>query len=353
MASGIAVHSERAETARFDRSLYASVYATFAESGDLLSARSFAARVLPASCTCHVRVFKGTATSDKVKAGHVADLCNGSTCCFVAPALKEVSVARDQSVRNRIVRYLAEHGAVEDSSGKATSVLKKAIDYEGTDAGFTQVVAAMAKAGLLARQIKGKRTYRISNSGSGAESQAVVGVETPMPGRSTTTNLRRRCSLRSRALRRLPPTPRNRRRGRGRRLEQLEAANTSLQRDVARANAEAEAVAAERDILQNQLEAAAAQSLAPDRPSPRASPPPEPSGPRTSGPGRAVAARPTSSSSPAARHDVRAGHLRYSGDARHGIVGVVDILAIAIVSRARALLCARMSSPDDGHGRGK
>ena len=41
-----------------------------------------------------------------------------------------------------------------------------------------------------------------------------------------------------------------------RRLEQLEARNTSLQRDVARANAEAEAVAAERDILQNQLEAA-------------------------------------------------------------------------------------------------
>ena len=41
-----------------------------------------------------------------------------------------------------------------------------------------------------------------------------------------------------------------------RRLEQLEARNASLQRDVARANAEAEAIAAERDVLQNQLEAA-------------------------------------------------------------------------------------------------
>ena len=74
-------------------------------------------------------------------------------------------MARDQNVRNRIVAYLAEHGAVEDPGGKATSVLKKAIAYEGTDAGFTQVVAAMAKAGLLARQIRGKRTYRISHSG--------------------------------------------------------------------------------------------------------------------------------------------------------------------------------------------
>src|SRR5579863_8007874 len=84
---------------------------------------------------------------------------------FVAPVfLGGPSVARDQSVRNRIVEHLATHGAVEDASGKATSVLKKAIAYEGTDAGFTQVVAAMAKAGLLQRQIKGKRTYRISNS---------------------------------------------------------------------------------------------------------------------------------------------------------------------------------------------
>ncbi len=73
---------------------------------------------------------------------------------------------RDQGVRNRIVEYLAQHGAVEDSSGKATAVLKQAIAYEGTDAGFTQVVAAMAKAGMLDRRIKGKRTYRIASAGN-------------------------------------------------------------------------------------------------------------------------------------------------------------------------------------------
>ena len=81
---------------------------------------------------------------------------------------------RDQSVRNRIVEHLAQHGAVVDSSGKATSVLKEAIAYEGTDAGFTQVVAAMAKAGLLNRQIRGKRTYRISHSGAAHGGNGVV-----------------------------------------------------------------------------------------------------------------------------------------------------------------------------------
>jgi len=213
---------------------------------------AFSLRRAPVMCARS----KGRRQVIKFEAGHVADLCNGSTCCFIAPALEEVSVARDQSVRNRIVRYLAEHGAVEDSSGKATSVLKKAIDYEGTDAGFTQVVAAMAKAGLLARQIKGKRTYRISNSGSGAESQAVAGVETPDAGPLDYDELAAALLAQVTRAAAAPTDTSESASWARRRLEQLEARNTSLQRDVARANAEAEAVAAERDILQNQLEAA-------------------------------------------------------------------------------------------------
>ncbi len=164
-------------------------------------------------------------------------------------------MARDQSVRNRIIAYLAEHGAVEDSGGKATSVLKKAIAYEGTDAGFTQVVAAMAKAGLLARQIKGKRTYRISNSGTGAPaalSTVASAAEGPLDYEELAATLLAQVT-------RLAATPADASESSSwarRRLEQLEARNASLQRDVARANAETEAVAAERDILKNQLEAA-------------------------------------------------------------------------------------------------
>ena len=116
-------------------------------------------------------------------------------------------MARDQSVRNRIVAYLAEQGPVEDSSGKATSVLKQAIAYEGTDAGFTQVVAAMAKAGLLTRQIRGKRTYRISQQRQAATATATVPCGVWLPGRahqvkasSTTTSSLPRCSPRRRVL---------------------------------------------------------------------------------------------------------------------------------------------------------
>ncbi|HEY5026527.1 MAG TPA: hypothetical protein VII76_16235 [Acidimicrobiales bacterium] len=168
-------------------------------------------------------------------------------------------MARDQSVRNRIVGYLAEQGAVEDSSGKATSVLKKAIAYEGTDAGFTQVVAAMAKAGLLTRQIKGKRTYRISHSGTGAVRATVPGANGSNGSHNGELDYDElAAALLAQATRAaaIPADTSESASWARRRLEQLEARNASLLRDVARANAEAEAVAAERDILQSQLEAA-------------------------------------------------------------------------------------------------
>jgi len=167
-------------------------------------------------------------------------------------------VARDQSVRNRIVAYLAEQGPVEDSSGKATSVLKQAIAYEGTDAGFTQVVAAMAKAGLLTRQIRGKRTYRISHPGSsdGAVRGVVSGTNTTGEGELDYDELAAALLAKATRAAAAPSDTSESASWARRRLEQLEARNASLLRDVARANAEAEAVAAERDVLQNQLEAA-------------------------------------------------------------------------------------------------
>ena len=248
----------------------------------------------------------------KFVAGHVADLCNGSTCS-VGSRLhsRRSSVARDQSVRNRIVEYLAEHGAVEDSSGKATSVLKKAIAYEGTDAGFTQVVAAMAKAGLLTRQIRGKRTYRISqqrqrrrpqprsramtSASEGPLGLRRVGRSAARPGR--------------RVLAAAPTDTSESASWARRRLEQLEARNASLQRDVARANAEAEAVAAERDILQNQLEAAAAQPVSSHRPTPRAPSSAARPGRRASRSRRADIARSVPPPPSAEGHDDRTGDL--------------------------------------------
>jgi hypothetical protein len=195
-------------------------------------------------------------SGDKVGAGHVADLFRGSTSNESRLPLRRSFVARDQSVRNRIIGYLAEQGAVEDASGKATSVLKKAIAYEGTDAGFTQVVAAMAKAGLLTRQIRGKRTYRISHSGNGDVRVAVNGASSQTQEPLDYDELAVALLAQVARVAAAPTDTSETASWARRRLEQLEARNASLQRDVARANAEAEAVAAERDVLQNQLEAA-------------------------------------------------------------------------------------------------
>jgi hypothetical protein len=165
-------------------------------------------------------------------------------------------VPRDQSVRNRIVEYLAQQGAVVDSGGKATSVLKKAIGYEGTDAGFTQVVAAMAKAGLLTRQIRGKRTYRISNSANSGGRATVAGTGQEGEGSMDYDELAAALLAQVARAAAAPTDVSESATWARRRLEQLEARNAALQRDVARANAETEAIAAERDILQTQLEAA-------------------------------------------------------------------------------------------------
>ena len=165
-------------------------------------------------------------------------------------------MARDQSVRNRVLAYLAEHGAIEDVSGKATSVLKQAIAYEGTDAGFTQVVAAMAKAGLLDRHIKGKRTYRISSNAGANGSRPAPAPGDGDKGAMDYDELAAALLARVTRAAAAPVEGTDATTWARRRLEQLEARNAVLQRDVARAHAETESVIAERDAFRDQLEAA-------------------------------------------------------------------------------------------------
>lgn len=69
---------------------------------------------------------------------------------------------RDRTARSRIREYLAVNGPIEDDAGRATSILKDAIGYQGSAVAFIQLVTAMDKANEVVRHIKGKRTYRIS-----------------------------------------------------------------------------------------------------------------------------------------------------------------------------------------------
>ena len=70
-------------------------------------------------------------------------------------------MARDRSARTRIRAYLSSHGPIEDPTGYATGVLKDAIGYEGKSVAFIQLIAAMDRDGEIAREVRGKRTYRI------------------------------------------------------------------------------------------------------------------------------------------------------------------------------------------------
>jgi chromosome segregation ATPase len=166
-------------------------------------------------------------------------------------------VARDQTVRHRIVGYLKEHGPVSDSSGRATSALKAAVGYEGSDTAFTQLVSAMAKSGALTRDVKGKRTYSVSLDGN--QRHARVQLEAEEDTEQTLMDYEElAASLLARVTRILAASSDSSESTSWarRRLEQLETRNTALQREVARAKADLEAVMLERDALKRQLDVA-------------------------------------------------------------------------------------------------
>jgi len=72
---------------------------------------------------------------------------------------------RGSELRRRILACLSK-GEIRDEGGRATSILAKEIGYSGTTPAFAQLLAGMEKAGLIERQVKGKRTYLIRAKGS-------------------------------------------------------------------------------------------------------------------------------------------------------------------------------------------
>ena len=69
-----------------------------------------------------------------------------------------------------IIEYLTRNGPLRDAAGRTTAKLRSAVSYDGTSAGFTQLIAAMERSGELKREVRGKRTYSIM-----AVSDGVVG----------------------------------------------------------------------------------------------------------------------------------------------------------------------------------
>lgn len=90
---------------------------------------------------------------------------------------------RDRGARGRIREYLAVHGPIDDPTGRATSVLKDAVDYQGSPVAFIQLVAAMDRDGEITRDIRGKRTYGIYSAAApaGVSQRASILPQTGAP----------------------------------------------------------------------------------------------------------------------------------------------------------------------------
>ena len=63
--------------------------------------------------------------------------------------------------RERIIAYLAETGELFDANGMASTQLAAAVGYPGSSVAFAQLLSGMERSGLIEREVRGKRTYRI------------------------------------------------------------------------------------------------------------------------------------------------------------------------------------------------
>ena len=63
--------------------------------------------------------------------------------------------------RERIIAYLAETGELFDANGMASTHLAAAVGYPGSSVAFAQLLSGIERSGLIEREVRGKRTYRI------------------------------------------------------------------------------------------------------------------------------------------------------------------------------------------------
>jgi hypothetical protein len=76
--------------------------------------------------------------------------------------VKAESRKRAVGTRDRVMSYLVAVGELRDASGMASTALAEAIAYPGSSIAFAQLLSGMERSGLIEREVRGKRTYRIA-----------------------------------------------------------------------------------------------------------------------------------------------------------------------------------------------
>ncbi len=73
---------------------------------------------------------------------------------------------RAVGTRDRIIAHLSAAAEIADPNGMASTRLAEAVGYPGSSVAFAQLLSGMERDGLIARDVRGKRTYRIALSGT-------------------------------------------------------------------------------------------------------------------------------------------------------------------------------------------
>jgi hypothetical protein len=93
---------------------------------------------------------------------------------------------RAVGTRDRIIAHLALVAEIADGGGMASTRLAEAVGYPGSSVAFAQLLSGMERDGLINREVRGKRTYRITLSAPPAarlpaESARVDKARPPVP----------------------------------------------------------------------------------------------------------------------------------------------------------------------------
>jgi hypothetical protein len=90
--------------------------------------------------------------------------------------------------RDRIMSHLAATGEVCDDTGMASTVLAREVGYPGTSIAFAQLLSGMERSGLIRREVRGKRTYRIT-AAPGSAARMLNAGERKVPSRAGTAGV--------------------------------------------------------------------------------------------------------------------------------------------------------------------
>jgi hypothetical protein len=166
-------------------------------------------------------------------------------------------------IHREVVDYLRQYGAIEDPAGRATGKFKTALDFNGSFAAFTQLIAAMERDGTLSRSVRGRRTYRIALAISGDDGEDQTGDWVPTTAQPNMDYDLLAAALLAQVIQSISTSSSNplvsgnqepERSWSRRQFERLESQNRELEGELSRTKAELRLSASESDSLKTELE---------------------------------------------------------------------------------------------------